>query len=261
MRSNSASVTSRRGRLRCVVPALLTTASRRPCASRVDCTSLATSASIDTLAATNRAWAPVDRISSATRSPARTLMSFTITFAPSAAKRRAIPSPNPDAAPVTIAILPSRRPLAMLQDDRLQGGESVQRLEALLAAVAGMLDAAERQFDPSARAVAVDEHLAAADGACDAELSSAVARPDAGDESVTRGIREPYRLGFVGEGHRHQYRAEDLLAGDAALRGHVAQQARRHVESAGRRGGDDRSDRDGRDAVRFRFREKTLHAL
>src|SRR3954454_12471953 len=45
-------------------------------------------------------------------------MSLTTTLAPSAAKRLAMPSPNPEAAPVTIATLPSSRmalPLFILE--------------------------------------------------------------------------------------------------------------------------------------------------
>ena len=51
---------------------------------------------------------------------------------------------------------------AVLDRDRLQRREAVERLEALLAAVARVLDAAERQLDAAAGAVVVDEHLAAA---------------------------------------------------------------------------------------------------
>src|SRR6059058_2222466 len=50
---------------------------------------------------------------------------------------------------------------AVVDGDRLQRREAVQRLEALLAAVARVLDAAERQLDAAAGAVVVDEHLAA----------------------------------------------------------------------------------------------------
>src|ERR1700688_1256919 len=48
-------------------------------------------------------------MASATLRPFRSLMSATTTLAPSAAKRRAIPSPNPEPAPVTIATLSLRR--------------------------------------------------------------------------------------------------------------------------------------------------------
>src|SRR3954471_14729266 len=51
-------------------------------------------------------------------SPRSESMSLTTTFAPSAEKRFAMPSPNPEAAPVTIATLPSRRmasPLCVLE--------------------------------------------------------------------------------------------------------------------------------------------------
>ena len=42
-------------------------------------------------------------------------------------------------------------------------GEAVERLEALLAAVAGVADAAEGQLDAAAGAVVVDEDLAGAE--------------------------------------------------------------------------------------------------
>ena len=93
--------------------------------------------------------------------------------APARLRRRtccAMPSPKPEPAPVTIAILsceshavsPRCLRSAVVDGDRLQRREAVQRLEALLAAVARMLDAAERQLDAAAGAVVVDEHLAAA---------------------------------------------------------------------------------------------------
>src|SRR5512147_2488881 len=69
--------------------------------------------------------------------------------------------------------------LAVQQHDRLQRREAVERLEALLAAVARRFHAAERQLDAAAGAVVVDENLAAADRARHPQLPPAVARPDA----------------------------------------------------------------------------------
>jgi hypothetical protein len=48
-------------------------------------------------------------MSPATRFAAFSTMSFTMTWAPSSAKRRAMPSPNPEPAPVTMATLPANR--------------------------------------------------------------------------------------------------------------------------------------------------------
>src|SRR5215510_2586682 len=68
---------------------------------------------------------------------------------------------------------------SVLQHDGLEHREAVKRFEALLAAVSRMPDTAEGQLDAAARAVAVDEHLAAPDRAGDPELPAAVAGPHA----------------------------------------------------------------------------------
>src|SRR3954468_5800080 len=81
----------------------------------------------------------------------------------------------------------------VVHHDGLRGREFVQRLEALLAAVAGALDAAEGQLDAAAGAEAVDEDLAAAHGAGDPHRAPGVAGPDAGDEAVGRAVGEPDR--------------------------------------------------------------------
>src|SRR3989304_9074873 len=59
-----------------------------------------------TSARTNSALPPAVAISPATRSPPAALTSFTTTRAPSCAKRFAMPSPNPEPAPVTMATFP-----------------------------------------------------------------------------------------------------------------------------------------------------------
>src|SRR5271168_2104817 len=196
-------------------------------------------------------------------------MSSNATRAPSAAKRRAIPAPNPDAAPVTAATLPCRRMIAKLprpvvdavadrvgsawlapgkrgalrrprsasaatstapslpvfEHQRLQRRHVVERNESLLAAVAGFLHAAERQFDAAARAIAVDEHLARANLARDPHRAIAVAGPDAGDEAVVRRVREPYGVRLVLERHRRQDRAEHFVA--RQRRGRILQRINR----------------------------------
>src|SRR6185295_15485332 len=76
----------------------------------------------------------------------------------------------------------------VLDRHRLERREAVQRLEALLAAVARALDAAEWQLDASAGPVVVDEHLAAAQAPRHAQGPAAVARPDAGHQPVGRAI-------------------------------------------------------------------------
>src|SRR5258706_2157014 len=102
-------------------------------------------------------------------------------------------------------------PLPVPDGDRLERREAEQTRPALLAPVAALLHAAERQLDSAAGAVIVDEHLPRLQRLRKAHLASAVARPHAGDQAVLRrvGERDGFRLGV--ERHRHQHGAEDLL--------------------------------------------------
>src|SRR5664279_2927574 len=95
--------------------------------------------------------------------------------------------------------------------DRLQRREAVERLEPLLAAVAGVLDAAERQLDAAAGAVVVDEYLAALQRPRHAQGAAAVLRPHAGDEAVLRAVGDADGVGLPVEGDQHLHRTEDLL--------------------------------------------------
>ena len=61
-----------------------------------------------------RARPPAAVMSAVTFSPSVALMSFTMTAAPSAASRRAMPSPMPPPAPVTMMDLPETRMLLLL---------------------------------------------------------------------------------------------------------------------------------------------------
>src|SRR5690606_22033155 len=113
------------------------------------------------------------------------------TFAPPSAKRFAMPSPNPEPAPVMSATLPSSDTvisLTVIHGNRLQRGEPIERLEALFTAMAGFLHAAEGQFDAATGPIIVDEHLTGMDGARQAELTSAIIGPDAADEAIMRAI-------------------------------------------------------------------------
>src|SRR5262249_9195062 len=69
------------------------------------------SASTPTSVRPKAAWPPDSTISATTRGPASSSMSAHTTAAPSAAKRRSVAAPIPDAPPVTIATLPARRPI------------------------------------------------------------------------------------------------------------------------------------------------------
>src|SRR6188472_1246333 len=95
--------------------------------------------------------------------------------------------------------------------DRLQRREAVERLEALLAAVARVLHAAEGQLDAAARAVVVDEDLAAAQRPRHPHLPAAVAGPHARDETVPGAVGYRDGLGLAVERDQHLHRAEDLL--------------------------------------------------
>ena len=69
----------------------------------------------------------------------------------------------------------------------------------------------------AARPVIVDEHLSRADGAGEAQLPPAIARPHSGDEAISRAVGDADRLGFVVEGDDDQDRPEDLLLRDAMI--------------------------------------------
>src|SRR5690348_5010957 len=216
MRSKSSSGRPSSGCGRWPMPALLTRTSRLPKRSTAAATIACTSRAFVTSARTPTAFLPSAAAARSAPAPSR---SATTTFAPSATNFLAMPSPNPDAAPVTTAIFPSSRmasPLgktasAVLDRDRLQRREAVQRLEPLLATVPGMLDAAERQLDAAAGAVVVDEDLAAPQRPRHPERAAAVARPDAGDEAVLGAVGDPDRVGLVVERDQHLHRSEDLL--------------------------------------------------
>src|SRR5579864_2989902 len=105
-RSNSSSPISSIGLLMWVVPALLTRMSRPPNADSVSATAAAKSAFLVTSQAIAMALLPMAR---AAAFAASTLMSASVTRAPSRAKVSAMHLPMPDPAPVTRAVLPSRR--------------------------------------------------------------------------------------------------------------------------------------------------------
>src|SRR3990170_4504168 len=115
MRSNSASVTVSSDWFLCVIPALLTRISSPP--KRLTAAAIMRSASTfcETSAVTSAAASPIRSATLAAFSVSMTAMR---TLAPSRAKASAMPRPKPDAPPVTIATLPSRR-IAKLLTGRL----------------------------------------------------------------------------------------------------------------------------------------------
>src|SRR5436190_16775439 len=214
MRSKSASSSDSSGCGRWPMPALLTRMSRPSKRSIAVRTIASTSAAFVTSARTPAASRPSESATRIAPSPSR---SATTTRAPSATNFLAMPSPNPDAAPVTMAIFPASRmrapfvvnvgevASAVMDRDRLQRREAVQRLEALLATVTRVLDAAERQLDAAAGAVVVDEHLPALQGARHSQRAAAVSRPDAGDEAVLRSVGDAdgFRIAIECDQHLH----------------------------------------------------------
>src|SRR5580704_11574301 len=106
VRSNSSSPISIIGLLMWVVPALLTRMSRPPNAESVSATAAAKSAFLVTSQRMAMALLPMAR---AAALAASTLMSASATRAPSRANVSAMHLPMPDPAPVTKAVLPSRR--------------------------------------------------------------------------------------------------------------------------------------------------------
>ena len=99
-----------RGRRPATMPALLTSTSSRPSSSRAVDHRLARDVELRHVADHEAPVGPGGRTSSTTARPRGSSTSTTTTRAPSAANRTAVARPKPDAAPVTIATLPSSRP-------------------------------------------------------------------------------------------------------------------------------------------------------
>src|SRR5260370_32362984 len=110
-----------------------------------------------------------------------------------------------------------------------------QRLEAFLAAVAGALDAAERQLHAAPGAEIIDEDLAGFERLGEAELAAAIIRPDAGDETIRRGVGEVESFGLVAKAHGDENGAEYLLLPQSMVGRDVADHRRGDVEPIGRR--------------------------
>ncbi len=108
-------------------PALLNRQSSRPNDPSAVSTSAAMSASRVTSARWNTARGPRSRASA---SPFTTVRPASTTWAPSAAKRRAVASPMPLVAPVMIATLPSSRPAMLRAFYRPAGSTRMTRISA-----------------------------------------------------------------------------------------------------------------------------------
>ncbi len=90
-----------------ITPALLTRMSSGPVQARTKAATL--DRSLRSMRADVDLSLPVlSRISAATRSPLEVFRTASVTDAPAAASARAVSTPMPDEAPVTIAVLPAR---------------------------------------------------------------------------------------------------------------------------------------------------------
>src|SRR4051794_36913580 len=147
------------------------------------------------------------------------------TVAPSAPNRRALSAPIPLAAPVMTQTLPARRPPLRCSavgtgsgriEDRLDLGVVVERVRAQLAAVARLLEAAERRRHPH-RGVGVDRQHAGLECARHAQRLRTVAGPDRAGKPVDGVVGERDRLFLVAEGDHDRHRTEDLLAHRAGV--------------------------------------------
>src|SRR5690606_12872740 len=99
----------------------------------------------------------------------------------------------------------------VLDGNGLDGGETVQGLEAFFAPVSRLPGAAERQFNPAACTVVVDDHLSGTHGAGHAHLTGAVLRPDTCHQAEGRAVGNTQRFGFGIEGDGHQHRPENFF--------------------------------------------------
>ena len=181
-------------------------------------------------------WTATSSVTStaSARSPgAPSSRSTPTTVAPSRWKTSTVAAPMPPGRARDDATLPSSRPGTQLPfgvvEDRLDLGVGVGRVRPELAAVAGLLEAAERRRHAH-RAVGVDRQVAALQRPGDAQRLRAVARPDRAREPVDGVVGDADRLGLVVERDDHRDRPEDLVVDRAVV---VA--ARATARSAGTR--------------------------
>src|SRR5262245_24163952 len=154
--------------------------------------------------------------SAATCSAAAPSTSATTTWAPSSVNRTAASAPIPPPAPVITQTLRSSLPATSFLrrvEDVLDLAVPNEAVHAELAAEAAALEAAERRRHPYG-GVRVDREHARLDRPRDAERAAAVLGPDRAREAVLGVVRDPDRLGLVGEGDQGRHRPEDLLARD-----------------------------------------------
>src|SRR4051794_35203129 len=197
------------------IPALLNRTSTRPSSARTRAYMSRTAASsVMSTCSGSSPGAPSARSTPTTRPPSR-------------ANASALAEPIPPDAPVITHTLPSRRPaisgLAPLGGvvDGLRLAVVLDGVRAELAAVAGLLEAAERGRHPHRR-VRVDRQHPALDRAHHPQRLGAVARPDRARQAVDRVVGERHRLLLVAERDHARDGPEDLLARGARVVAHRA---------------------------------------
>src|SRR5262249_29663814 len=114
-----------------------------------------------------------------------------------------------------------RARLSRAPRDLLHPGVLLHAPAAALATDAALLEAAERPIE-HVDAV-VDPYHAGADALRHLDGARRVARVDRAAQPVGRVVRDPDRLLVVGEGYHGHHRAADLLARDADVVAHVAE--------------------------------------
>src|ERR1700733_14630529 len=122
------------------------------------------------------------------------------------------------------------RPESGREAHHLRVTELPQRLDGVLAAVAGVLRAAKWSTDDAAEVVVYENHPDI-DAPRHAEGAGRVGAVDGRGQSVLALVHDGHGLVLVAEaGHGH-YRAEYLLAGDSHVAGNVGEQGRRNPEA------------------------------
>src|SRR3954453_5935045 len=217
------------------IPALLKRTSTRPTSARTRAYMSRTAASsVTSTCSESSPGAPSARSPPTTR-------------APSAAKSAALAPPIPPDAPVMTHTLPSTRPGTSAPLGRVVDGLRLavvlDRVRAELAAVARLLEAAERGRHAHRR-VRVDRQHAALDGARHPQRLGAVARPDRARQAVDRVVGQRHRLLLVAERDHARDGPEDLLARGARVVADRAQDRGREPVAGAVGGG--AADRHGR---------------
>src|SRR6187549_4009687 len=125
--------------------------------------------------------------------------------------------------------------LSVFDTDILDLRVAGERFQPLLASVAALLVAAERQLNPAAGAVGIDVDLTGFDARGERHRLVDVTRPDAGDQAVVAAIDDRRGLLELVEVDDRQHRPEDLFLRDAQAGRYRFEQRRLKVVAAAER--------------------------